>query len=75
MRVSEFLSLEGEFGISANDAQELNRNLSELSASAVPKEKLDQVLDYLIAALNAKSVDPSIRARIENLVSDLQKIR
>lgn len=75
MRLSEFLSLEGEFDISANDAQELNRILSEVSASAIPKEKLDQVLDYLIAALNAESVEPTCKTGIESLVSDLQGIR
>lgn len=75
MKLSEFLSLEGEFDISANDAQELNRSLSEVSASAIPQEKLDQVLDYLIAALNADSVEPTCRAEIESLVSDLQEIR
>lgn len=74
MKIYEFLALEGEFEISARDAQKLNHNLSEISANDVPKEKLDHVLDYLIAALNAESVDPNIKAKIENLVSDLQEI-
>lgn len=75
MTISEFLSLEGEFHISASDAQKLNTNLSELSARNVPKEKLGHVLDYLIAALNAGSVEPNIEAKIEKLASDLQEIR
>lgn len=75
MTISEFLSLDGEFHISAGDAQKLNTNLSKLSAGDVPKEKLDHVLDYLIAALNAGSVEPSMKAEIEKLAFDLQEIR
>lgn len=75
MRISEFLALEGEFEISPEDAQGLNRNLSDLSASDIPLEKVDQVLDYLIVALNMDSVDTTIRARIDKLTTDLQDIR
>jgi hypothetical protein len=75
LKVSEFLSLEGDFKIAAGDVQKLNRNLSELSASDVPKEKSEHVLDYLIAALNAGSVDPSFLIKIEKLTSDLQENR
>lgn len=75
MTISEFLALEGEFHISASDAQKLNANFSELSARNVPMEKLNHVLDYLIAVLNAGSVEPNIAARIEKLASDLQEIR
>lgn len=75
MRLSEFLTLEGEFEIPPEDAQGLNRNLSDLSASDIPLEKIDQVLDYLILALNMDSVDTTIRARIDKLTTDLQEIR
>jgi hypothetical protein len=75
MRVSEFLALEGEFEISSKDAQGLNRNLSDLSASDIPREKVDHVLDYLIVALNMDSVEMEIRARIDKLTTDLQEIR
>ena len=75
MRISEFLAREGEFEISPEDAQELNRNLSGLSASDIPLEKVDQVLDYLILALNMDSVDTTIRAKIDKLTTDLQEIR
>lgn len=75
MNVSEFLVLEGEFEITANGVQKLNRNLSELSANDVPEGRVHHVLDYLIAALNAGSVDPSILIKIDKLVSDLQEIK
>lgn len=75
MRFPEFLALEGEFEISPEDAQALNQNLSYLSASDIPLEKVDQVLDYLILALNMDSVDTTIRARIDKLTTDLQEIR
>jgi len=75
VKISEFLDHEGEFEISARDAQKLNRDLSAISASDIPKEKVDHVLDYLIAALNMESVDPDIKAKIENLASDLQDLR
>ena len=75
MRISEFLALEGEFEISPEDAQGLNRNLSDLSASDIPLEKVDQVLDYLIVALNMDSIDTKIKARIDKLTTDLQEFR
>ena len=75
MKISEFLTLEGEFQISANDVQILNNNLSKLSDSDIPKEKFDHVLDYLIAVLNAGSVEPNIEPKLESLASDLQAIR
>lgn len=75
MRISEFLTLEGEFEISPEDAQALNRNLSDLSASNIPLEKVDQVLDYLIVALNMDSIDTKIKARIDKLTTDLQEFR
>lgn len=75
MKISKFLALEGEFQISSEDAQKLNQNLSEVSATDIPKEKIDHVLDYLIAALNMESVDLNIEIKIDKLVSDLQKTR
>lgn len=75
MRISEFLAREGEFEISSEDAQALNRNLSDLSASDIPLEKVDYVLDYLVVALNMESVDVTLRSRMENLTTGLQEIR
>ena len=75
MQISEFMALEGEVQISADQAQQLNRNRSGLSAKDLPKDKIDHVLDYLIAALNVGAVDPQVRADIEKLASDLQDIR
>lgn len=75
MKASEFLNLESEFEITAEDVQKLNRNLSELSANDVPKEKAHHVLDYLIAALNSGSVEPRFLIKIEKLTSDLQENR
>jgi hypothetical protein len=73
MRIIDFLSLEGEFVISARDVQKLNKNLSELSANFFPLEKVDHVLDYIVTALNAGSVEPSIRLKLDSLVSALQE--
>lgn len=69
------MALEGEFEISSKDARALNRNLSDLLAPDIPHEKIDQVLDYLIAALNMESVDMKIRDRIDKLATGLQEIR
>ncbi len=75
MQIFEFLALDGEFHISAEEAQKLNLNLSEIPASDIPKDKRDQVLDYLIAALNMDSVEPNSKHQIEKLVSDFQDMR
>lgn len=75
MKISEFLALEGKLQISPEAAQKLNQNLSEVSAIDIPKEKINQVLDYLVAALNIESVDLHIETKLDKLVSDLQEIR
>lgn len=75
MQFSEFLNLEGEFQISAEQAQKLNRNLSKISASDVPTEKIDHVLDYLTTALNVGAVDLQVKPNIEKLAAELQEVR
>lgn len=75
MLVSDFFALEGYFTISPKEAQDLNKKLSELSASDIPREKVDHVLDYLIAALNMDSVEMDIKPMIEKLTADLQYIK
>ena len=75
VQVSEFLALEGEFQMSAEQAQKLNRNLSKISANDVPTEKMDHVLDYLITALNLGAVDPQVKPDIEKLAAELQEVR
>ncbi len=75
VNIAKFLALESEFQMSSEDAQELNKNLSEVSARDIPEEKIDHVLDYLIAALNAEFIDLNIEIKIDKLVSDPQRTR
>jgi len=73
--VSKFLALDGEMRVSPDEVQQLNRNLSALTATEIPRKKVEQVQDYLIAVLNFGSVDPQIRPALEKLASDLQEGR
>ena len=75
MLVSKFLALDGEMRVSPDEVQQLNRNLSALTATEIPRKKVEQVQDYLIAVLNFGSVDPQIRPALEKLASDLQEGR
>jgi len=72
MNLDKFLSRDGEFNISAAEAQSLNADLARRSLENIPMSGRGQVTDYLLAALAVGSVEHGIRPALEKLLSELQ---
>ena len=72
MNLEKLLSLDGEHNISAEEAQSLNEDLAKISAIDIPIIHRVQIVDYLINALNANSVENEIRPALDLLLSELQ---
>lgn len=73
MNLEKFLSLDGEHNISPEDAQSLNEDLARISSLDIPVSHRDQVVDYLINALNMDSVKHEISTALDLLLSELQR--
>lgn len=71
MELKDFLSLAPEHHISAADAQSLNTVLSLSSINDIPHGHHIMVRDYLLCALNAGAVEPSLLLLLEKLRIDL----
>lgn len=72
MTLLDFLNL-GEGGvISASDAADLNRELATKTLSDIAPDDRQNVLDYLLSAMQMDSVDHDIRGKIDALINDLQ---
>ncbi|MGV1768414.1 hypothetical protein [Rhizobium rhizogenes] len=72
MKLQDFLSLEDGGYISPDQAAALNRDLSAKTLSDIAPDERQNVLDYLLRAMEVNSVDHDIRGKIDALISDLQ---
>ncbi|MCZ7940535.1 hypothetical protein O9X88_23665 [Agrobacterium salinitolerans] len=72
MKLQDFLSLEDGGYISPDQAAALNRDLSAKTLSDIAPDDRQNVLDYLLRAMEVNSVDHNIRGKIDALISDLQ---
>ena len=72
MKLQDFLSLEDGGCISPDQAAALNRDLSAKTLSDIAPDDRQNVLDYLLKAMEVNSVDHDIRGKIDALISDLQ---
>ncbi|NTJ35865.1 hypothetical protein G6K86_30075 [Agrobacterium rhizogenes] len=72
MKLQDFVSLEDGGYISPNQAAALNRDLSAKTLSDIAPDDRQNVLDYLLRAMEVNSVDHDIRGKIDALISDLQ---
>ncbi len=72
MNLKTFLSLNGEYFISTEEAQSLNEDLATISALDIPNGDRARVADYLISALNLHSVRREISPALDSLLSELQ---
>ncbi|TBC02110.1 hypothetical protein [Rhizobium ruizarguesonis] len=72
MKLQDFLSLEDGGYISPDQAAALNRDLSAKTLSDIAPDDRQNVLDYLLRAMEVNSVDHDIRGKIDALISDLQ---
>lgn len=72
MKLQDFLSLdEGDY-ISPDEAAALNRDLAAKTVSDIGFDDRQNVLDYLLKAMEVNSVDHDIREKIDALITDLQ---
>ncbi|MBF9152972.1 hypothetical protein [Novosphingobium jiangmenense] len=60
--------------ISAEEAGEINRMLSQMSALDIPREQLDRVSDYIITALNLDTVEWKYVRGLQNLLEGIQNM-
>lgn len=72
MKLQDFLSFEDGGYISPDQAATLNRDLSAKTLSDIAPDDRQNVLDYLLRAMEVNSVDHDIRGKIDALISDLQ---
>ncbi|MFK3851594.1 hypothetical protein ACI2J5_18990 [Agrobacterium pusense] len=72
MTLHDFLHLEGEFSFSADDVAGINRELATKKVSDIALGDRQKVLDYLRTAMQLNSVEHGIRAKIDDLIADLQ---
>lgn len=72
MKLQDFLCLEDDGYISPDQAAALNRDLAAKTSSDVAPDDRQNVLDYLLRAMEVNSVDHDIRGKIDALISDLQ---
>ncbi|MDH2092432.1 hypothetical protein N5K21_27315 [Rhizobium pusense] len=72
MTLHDFLHLEGAFSFSADDAAGINRELATKKVSGIAPGDRQKVLDYLLTAMQINSVEHDIRAKIDDLIADLQ---
>lgn len=72
MKLQDFLSLdEGDY-ISPDEAAALNRDLATKTLYDIAYHDRQNVLDYLLKAMEVNSVDHDIRGKIDALIIDLQ---
>ena len=60
--------------ISHEQCQEINKALASIELSDIPKEQYNNVIDYLVNALNHETVQEEITTALNNLLSELQDI-
>lgn len=72
MDLNAFLSMDGEFSLSSDEARQLNRILSTASLLDIPQDSRVKVSDYLIMALNMNSVENHLIDKLDNLLKQLQ---
>jgi hypothetical protein len=72
MSISKLYSVKDGGDLSPLDCDNINLALSEMRLSDIPKEQLTNVTDYLVVALNNKSVDHSLVNKLDTLLETLQ---
>ncbi|NEJ94346.1 hypothetical protein [Rhizobium ruizarguesonis] len=72
MKLQDFFALGDSGVITPDDAATLNRDLAGKSLSNIPSEHRQNVLDYLLKAMQFDSVDHDIQVKINALIAALQ---
>lgn len=72
MNLNDFLSLDYDHIILSSEARSLNEWFAKISPKDIPLEDRKRVVDYLVEALNMKSVEYAIVQKLELLLNALQ---
>lgn len=59
-------------GLSPEECQKVNSQLALMDVSDIPEGQLENVIDYLVTALNMNSVSKKDVVALEALLSELQ---
>ncbi|MCX9575702.1 MULTISPECIES: hypothetical protein [Vibrio] len=72
MDISKLYSVKDGGDLSPLDCKNINLILSKMSISDIPKQQLNNVMDYLVVALNNNSVERSLVSKLDRLLEALQ---
>lgn len=72
MDISKLYSVKDGGDLSPLDCKNINLILSKMSISDIPKQQLNNVMDYLVVALNNNSVEHSLVSKLDRLLEALQ---
>lgn len=66
---------DGEYSESADEVQKINRILTKVAAQDIPAVKREQVAEYIQFALLHEAIEPALKAKLEHLLDQLQKLQ
>lgn len=72
MNIEQFVSMDNDETMSSQQANQLNTELSKLSAKDLPASYHGAIIDYLVTALNINSVDQELVGALDSLLESLQ---
>lgn len=73
MNLDKYLSLDEEHTLPPDEAQTFNADLSCRSLSEIPEEHRSRVADYIVTALNLRSVEPQLIPSMDKLLQGLRQ--
>lgn len=72
MNIDQFLSMQDDEVMTATQADKLNKELAEISASDIALVDRPQIADYLVTVLNLNSVDEFLVGSLDSLLESIQ---
>ena len=72
MNIDQFLSMQDDEVMTATQADKLNKELAEISASDIALVDKPQIADYLATVLNLNSVDECLVDSLDSLLESIQ---
>lgn len=72
MNIDQFLSMQDDEVMTATQADKLNKELAEISASDIALVDRPQIADYLVTVLNLNSVDEFLVDSLDSLLESIQ---
>lgn len=73
MNFQKWLNLSGEFKLSSDEVQSLNKDLSHISIDDIPKDKYQDLDDYLCFAFLQDTVEDRYKEILQELLEQIRK--